>query len=1171
MKICLIALMALLKTGLCAAQVQEEWAARYHSGPQDAGTAVAVDEHGNVYVVGTTGVIVSTGHQIAIIKYSSAGGQQWAVTHNSEMIPRAMTIDQRGNVYVGGSVLRDIPPFGDRDYSLNKYDSTGVLLWNRRYAGPGIPGNSGDDITAVVVDQDGNVYVTGGVMTSGNQGSNPVTIKYSPAGVQLWIAQYDRGPTYRESGVSLAVDAQGNVYVICQSSPDEFGGGAPEFLTIKYNSSGVQQWVRRYNASSFDYGDIPTSVELDQVGNVYVTGSTQLQDPGTSRYSVATVKYDSDGVQQWAVAFDSSQVQTAPIPKLVVDQSGNVFVSSSYQPTLSILDIVTIKYNSAGNQQWFRKYNGPANSGDGFSALALDEQGSVYVAGSSPGVGTSLDYVTIKYTTAGDQRWVTRYNGPANNSDGASALVVDHYGNVYVTGRSWGGSPNNFDFATIKYSQLHITRPLAGDRWIAGGQDTIRLSGRQLGQFVAVDYSTDSGSTYTNITSSLLADSLIWSIPANLLTTRAKIRVRTITAPPDTAVSDTFKIKWDVLTRMNAIGHYEAFSPRKHGWSYLNGTLWPSTWWNQFQYSTGSDPNTGAPYPVAFQSSVPSTFVDWPLLWVSVFSTSACYWSTAFPGSYNGTAQTKWASGNILPHSGSCEGFAISSFLAFNYPSQFFPRHGIPNVDSLFRVPLTNTVQSTINFYYAHQYGKPAMDYDVVGQAKDPRTTLQEIRNMFRGDSVDIRPILIYNLGILGGAHTMAPISVTVDGSGPSRYRVNLYDSNNPGVSTPYILIDSLANTWTDFSGLGWGPSSTHCYLGIPVSSHLTTPVMGRPPSGYSPRGLNNIEFYNNANADVVYTASNGNRIGFVNGTVVDELQDGIAIFNRTGRPSKPIGYYIPDGTYSAALTNVKDSSGGAHVTVLKDDVVYRYTRANNDSLLTDRLHFGSGFSVASPDTSQKQISMHVIARLDSSERIFFIRNTRLRQNDSLYVKEMSQSDLMLKNYGTGKTYDLALDTRSRVNQRLFENSSIALEANSTHTIVPNWNNLGLPIPIYIDLGNNGTIDDTIFVNNTVDVDDRGSLQIPTEYNLAQNYPNPFNPSTLIKFALPQNSQVKLVVYNQLGQEVARLVDEERPAGRHEITWNAASVASGVYFYKMEARGINGASSMETKKMLLLK
>jgi hypothetical protein len=100
---------------------------------------------------------------------------------------------------------------------------------------------------------------------------------------------------------------------------------------------------------------------------------------------------------------------------------------------------------------------------------------------------------------------------------------------------------------------------------------------------------------------------------------------------------------------------------------------------------------------------------------------------------------------------------------------------------------------------------------------------------------------------------------------------------------------------------------------------------------------------------------------------------------------------------------------------------------------------------------------------------------------------------------------------------------------------------------------------------------------VPTQYSLDQNYPNPFNPSTRIQFALPQESTVKLKVFNLLGQEVITLADEVRPAGYFFTEWNGTNslgsrVSSGVFFYRMEATAVSGNRSfVSVKKMLLLK
>jgi hypothetical protein len=83
---------------------------------------------------------------------------------------------------------------------------------------------------------------------------------------------------------------------------------------------------------------------------------------------------------------------------------------------------------------------------------------------------------------------------------------------------------------------------------------------------------------------------------------------------------------------------------------------------------------------------------------------------------------------------------------------------------------------------------------------------------------------------------------------------------------------------------------------------------------------------------------------------------------------------------------------------------------------------------------------------------------------------------------------------------------------------------------------------------------------------LQQNYPNPFNPNTTINYKLPISGQVTLKVYNILGDEIATLVNEEKPAGSYDVIFNSAKIASGTYFYRLQA-----GSFLETKKMILMK
>jgi len=95
---------------------------------------------------------------------------------------------------------------------------------------------------------------------------------------------------------------------------------------------------------------------------------------------------------------------------------------------------------------------------------------------------------------------------------------------------------------------------------------------------------------------------------------------------------------------------------------------------------------------------------------------------------------------------------------------------------------------------------------------------------------------------------------------------------------------------------------------------------------------------------------------------------------------------------------------------------------------------------------------------------------------------------------------------------------------------------------------------------------------LPVVYALYQNYPNPFNPSSRIRFALPFNSNIKIEVYNILGKKVQELLNEQKSAGYYEVNFKTTGLASGVYFYMIEAKSIDGKNEYrETKKMLLLK
>jgi uncharacterized delta-60 repeat protein len=431
----------------------QQWVARYN-GPgndSDEATALAVDDAGNVYVTGRSGEGSSSfyDYDFATIKYNASGVQQWVARYNG---PRnlsdeanALAVDGSGNVYVTGESVGS-----GNDYVTIKYNAAGEQQWVARYNGPGDI-IVFDAANALAVDGVGNVYVTGISYGSGTL-ADYATIKYNASGVQQWVVRYNGPGTSSAGATALTVDGAGNVYVTGIS----LASGTfldYDYTTIKYNAAGEQQWVARYNGPGNSL-DIANALMVDGVGNVYVTGTSY--DSETS-FDYAILKYNAAGEQQWVARYNGPENDFDEATALAVDGAGNVFVTgTSYgSGTLFESDYATIKYNASGELQWVARYNGPGNDSDRANALAVDGDGNVFVTGYSYGSGTSYDYATIKYNTAGERQWVARYNGPENYSDSGIALAVDGAGNVYVT----GGSANSgifldfdYDYATIKYN-----------------------------------------------------------------------------------------------------------------------------------------------------------------------------------------------------------------------------------------------------------------------------------------------------------------------------------------------------------------------------------------------------------------------------------------------------------------------------------------------------------------------------------------------------------------------------------------------------------------------------------------------------------------------------------------------------------------------------------------------
>jgi len=357
----------------------------------------------------------------------------------------ALAVDGAGNVYVTGAAGFLWCEHGRCDFNSDstitiKYNADGEILWVTA-------NNPVKTATSQVVDTAGNVYVTG--ISFGNDTFEDYgTVKYNSAGTQQWVARYDGPGNNSDYAQALAVDGLGNVYV---TGSDYSSSTYFDYATVKYNSAGVQQWVARYSGPA-NGNDGAASLAVDGLGNVYVTGHSYGSSTSTD---YATVKYNSAGAQQWAVRYDGGGYDWGRV--LAVDDSGNVYVTgySDSSKTAYYDDYATVKYNSAGVEQWVARYFGPGSADNRVQALALDGLGNVYVTGYSHSTSTWGDYATVKYSPDGTELWAARYNGSESSWDVAQALAVDGLGYVYVTGESGG------ELATLKYNADGVLKGLA--------------------------------------------------------------------------------------------------------------------------------------------------------------------------------------------------------------------------------------------------------------------------------------------------------------------------------------------------------------------------------------------------------------------------------------------------------------------------------------------------------------------------------------------------------------------------------------------------------------------------------------------------------------------------------------------------------------------------------------
>ena len=208
----------------------------------------------------------------------------------------------------------------------------------------------------------------------------------------------------------------------------------------------IEAWVQLYGGPG-NSEDRPQAVAVDTSGKVYVTGFS-WGDPLSGVSDWATLGYSSAGVPLWTNRYNGTGNGYDHATAVAVDREGNVVVAGfSHDATLNSR-CTTIKYSSTGVTLWTRPY---AAAGSHGWKVAVDADGNVFVLGDLA-VGGERNYLTLKYSNTGTLLWARTFDGPGT-SDFPAAIAVDANGDVVVTGTSSsGGALGDDDYATLKYS-----------------------------------------------------------------------------------------------------------------------------------------------------------------------------------------------------------------------------------------------------------------------------------------------------------------------------------------------------------------------------------------------------------------------------------------------------------------------------------------------------------------------------------------------------------------------------------------------------------------------------------------------------------------------------------------------------------------------------------------------
>ena len=244
-----------------------------------------------------------------------------------------------------------------------------------------------------------------------------------------------------DEAYGIALDSQGNAFAIGLAR--SAGAGQADFLLVKYDPTGNVLWQRTLGGATFDFG---AAITIDTADNAYVLGYTNSTGPAGDNLLIA--KYNSAGTIQWQRTLGGAGDDRGT--SITSDSSNNVYLLGwTNSAGAGARDFLISKYNSAGTIQWQRTL-GSAASQEGYG-ISIDSLSNVYVTGyTDEGAPNNFLFLLAKYNSSGVIQWQRTLGG--TDYDVSNATAVDSADNVYMLGRTPSAGAGGNDFLLAKYN-----------------------------------------------------------------------------------------------------------------------------------------------------------------------------------------------------------------------------------------------------------------------------------------------------------------------------------------------------------------------------------------------------------------------------------------------------------------------------------------------------------------------------------------------------------------------------------------------------------------------------------------------------------------------------------------------------------------------------------------------